>query len=115
CGWCGLTGQCHTQLTYPSPKKTTVQITSNCPYHYAKMMYRSASTFSTATPCTNVPLQCPLCPLSKSGNRKTIWKYNAFFHLLADHSTSGQRPPEVPPQFWIDMIIRHAEEQALGI
>jgi hypothetical protein len=79
------------------------------------MMYKSAATFSPATPCTNVPLQCSLCPVSKSGNRQTIWKYNAFFHLLAEHSTSGQRPPEVPPQFWIDTLIRHAEEQALGI
>ncbi|KAJ6526383.1 hypothetical protein B0H19DRAFT_970619 [Mycena capillaripes] len=113
CGWCGLEGQCHTQLTYK--KKSMVQITSNCSYHYAKMMYKSAATFSPAAPCTNVPLQCSLCPVSKSGNQKTIWKYNAFFHLLAEHSTSGQRPPEVPPQFWIDTLIRHAEEQALGI
>ncbi|KAJ7882078.1 hypothetical protein B0H14DRAFT_2340142, partial [Mycena olivaceomarginata] len=113
CGWCGLERQCHTQLTYN--KKGTVQITSNCSYHYAKMMYKSAATFSPATPCTNVPLQCSLCPISKSGNQKTIWKCNSFFHLLAEHSTSGQRPPEVPPQFWIDTLIRHAEEQALGI
>jgi hypothetical protein len=61
------------------------------------------------------PETCSLCPVSKSGNRKTIWKYNAFFHLLAEHSTSRQRPPEVPPQFWIDTLIQHAEEQALGI
>ncbi|KAJ7772550.1 hypothetical protein DFH07DRAFT_993164 [Mycena maculata] len=113
CGWCGLEGQCHTQLTHPP--KGAVQITSNCPYHYAKMIYKSAATSTPTAPCTNVPLQCPLCPVSKSGNRKTIWKYNAFFHLLAEHSTSGQRPPEVPPQFWIDTLIRHAEEQALGI
>ncbi|KAJ7099638.1 hypothetical protein C8R43DRAFT_964190 [Mycena crocata] len=112
CGWCGLEGQCHTQLT---EKKNSVQITSNCAYHYAKMMYKPAATFSSAAPCTNVPLQCSLCPISKSGNQKTIWKYNAFFHLIAEHSTSGQRPPEVPPQFWIDTLIRHAEEQALGV
>ncbi|KAJ7354199.1 hypothetical protein DFH08DRAFT_646461, partial [Mycena albidolilacea] len=113
CGWCGLEGQCHTQLRHQ--KKSTVQIKSNCPYHYAKMMYKSAATFSLATPCRNVPLQCSLFSVSKSGNRKTIWKYNAFFHLLAEHSTSRQQPPEVPPQFWIDTLIQHAEEQALGI
>ncbi|KAJ7273135.1 hypothetical protein C8J57DRAFT_1063442 [Mycena rebaudengoi] len=113
CGWCGLERECHTQLTHG--KNSTVEITSNCPYHYAKMMYKSAATFTSATPCTNVPLQCALCPVSKSGNRKTIWKYNAFFHLLAEHSTSGQRPPKIPAQFWIDTLIRHAEEQALGI
>ncbi|KAJ7724109.1 hypothetical protein B0H16DRAFT_1333685 [Mycena metata] len=112
CGWCGLEGQCYTQVT---PKNSTVQITSNCPYHYARMVYKSAATFSKATPCTNVPLQCPLCPLSKSGNRKTVWKYNAFFHLLAEHSTSGQRPPDVPPQFYVDTRVRRAEEEALGI
>ncbi|KAJ7835782.1 hypothetical protein B0H13DRAFT_1518927, partial [Mycena leptocephala] len=40
CGWCGLEGQCHTQLTHG--QKSTVKITSNCPYHYTKMMYKSA-------------------------------------------------------------------------
>ncbi|KAJ7608465.1 hypothetical protein DFH06DRAFT_1017692 [Mycena polygramma] len=112
CGWCGLEG-CHTQLTESA--RGVAQITSSCGYHYTKMIYKSAATFTPATPCTNVPLQCPLCPLSKSGNRKTIWKYNAFFHLLTEHSPSGQRPPEVPPQFWLDTQIRHREEQAMGI
>ncbi|KAJ7032090.1 hypothetical protein C8F04DRAFT_1185331 [Mycena alexandri] len=113
CGWCGLEGQCHTQLT---PRlKGAVQITSSCSYHYNRMVYKSAATSTAAAPCTNVPLQCTLCPISKSGNSKTIWKYNAFFHLLAEHSTSAQRPPEVPPQFWIDTLIRHVEEQAMGI
>ncbi|KAK7020913.1 hypothetical protein R3P38DRAFT_3548264 [Favolaschia claudopus] len=116
CGWCGLEGECHTQLTSSSKKNsTTVQITSNCSYHYAKMMYKAAKTFSEAAPCTNVPLQCPLCPISKSGNRKTIWKYNALFHLLAEHSRSGQIPPNLSPQFWVETHIRHIEEQALGI
>ncbi|KAK6978293.1 hypothetical protein R3P38DRAFT_3119436 [Favolaschia claudopus] len=76
------------------------------------MLYKPAKTFSEASPCTNVPLQCPLCPESTSGNRKTIWKYNSYFHLLAEHSVSGQRPPDVPPQFWIDTWLQHVEEQA---
>ncbi|KAK6988287.1 hypothetical protein R3P38DRAFT_2573521, partial [Favolaschia claudopus] len=34
CGWCGLEGECHTQLTHSAKKKnsTGVQITSTCPY-----------------------------------------------------------------------------------
>ncbi|KAK6996277.1 hypothetical protein R3P38DRAFT_3329602 [Favolaschia claudopus] len=99
----------------PKLSPDTIQITSNCSYHYAKMMYKAAKTSTEASPCTNVPLQCPLCPISKSGNRKTIWKYNAVFHLISEHSTSGKTPPKVPPQFWIETHIRHAEEQALGI
>ncbi|KAK6969598.1 hypothetical protein R3P38DRAFT_2587544 [Favolaschia claudopus] len=66
CGWCGLGGQCHTQLTHSTKKNsTTAQITSTCPYHYAKMKYKSAQVSSEASPCTNVPLQCPLCPCQR--------------------------------------------------
>ncbi|KAJ7772157.1 hypothetical protein B0H14DRAFT_2158842, partial [Mycena olivaceomarginata] len=82
CGWCGRKG-CYTQLTASSKG---VKFLSNCDYHYAKMNYKSATTSTAATPCTNVPIHCVLCDKSISGPRQTIWKYNAMFHLFSEHS-----------------------------
>ncbi|KAI0729871.1 hypothetical protein C8Q72DRAFT_777330 [Fomitopsis betulina] len=58
CGFCGWDG-CMVQLT---KKNSGVSVTSSCPYHYMLMSYNSAKTVSKATPCTNVPIHCPLCP-----------------------------------------------------
>ncbi|KAK7043302.1 hypothetical protein R3P38DRAFT_2883489, partial [Favolaschia claudopus] len=61
----------------------------------------------------NVPLQCPLCPESKSGNRKTIWNIILIFTSLLSIQYQVKNPPDVPPQFWIDTWVQHVEEQAL--
>ncbi|EIM84177.1 uncharacterized protein STEHIDRAFT_41835, partial [Stereum hirsutum FP-91666 SS1] len=57
CGFCGL-DSCRTQLTKTGKK---VSITSSCPYHHAGMKYNLATQTTTSTPCTNVPIHCPLC------------------------------------------------------
>ena len=67
-------------------KKDSLSIASNCPYHYAAMNYKAAAKFFKAIPCTNVPVHCPLCPTSVSGQPQTIWKYNAMYHLIHEHS-----------------------------
>ena len=51
-------------------------------------------------PCTYVPIHCPLCPTSVSGNQQTIWKYNALYHLITEHSNNGILP-EIPGELLV--------------
>ena len=78
------------------------------------MQYKQAATFSNTMPCTNVPIHCPLCPSSVSGNPQTIWKYNALHHLITEHSNNGIAP-EIPGELLVKMFIHKHEEQAQGI
>ncbi|KAF8153115.1 hypothetical protein B0H34DRAFT_641970, partial [Crassisporium funariophilum] len=50
-------------------------IKSSCSYHYEKMSYKSAKQSTLITPCTNIPINCPLCPFLVSGKPHTVWKY----------------------------------------
>jgi len=65
-------------------------------------------------PCTNIPIHCPVFPLSFSGNPQTIWKYNALYHLISEHSSNGIIP-EIPGELLVKMFIHKEEEEALGI
>ena len=49
-----------------------------------------------------------------SGDQQTIWKYNALYHLIAEHSNGGILP-EIPGELLVKMFIHKKEEQALGI
>ncbi|PPR04251.1 hypothetical protein CVT26_004196 [Gymnopilus dilepis] len=119
CGFCGLDG-CSTQ---PSQRKKGQGFTirSNCIYHYEKMNYKSATQSTKSMPCTNVPIHCPLCPLSISGEPRTIWKYSAIMHLLTEHPEPVQdlpgtyKLPLIPPEMLINMFISRMEEERLGI
>ena len=55
--------------------------TSRCPNLINKFLYAAASTESTHSPCTNVPVVCPLCPSTSSA----VWKYNMKTHLMKTH------------------------------
>ena len=57
----------------------------------------------------NVPIHCPLCPPAVSGDALTIWKYNALYHLISEHS-SGSTPPLIPGQLLVQMFITKEEE-----
>lgn len=48
--------------------------------------YKPASLSSDSTPCTNVPILCPLCP--KSHDTPAVWKYNFQAHLKRAHPTA---------------------------
>ena len=39
-----------------------------------------------------------------SGNQQTIWKYNALYHLIAEHSNGGILP-EIPGELLVKMFI----------
>ena len=89
-------------------------ITSNSPYYYEHMQYKKAAVFFNNMPCTNIPIHCPVCPLSFSGNPQTIQKYNALYHLTSEHSRNGIIP-EIPGELLVKMFIHKAEEEVLGI
>ena len=65
-------------------------------------------------PCTNVPIYCPLYPTSVSENQQTIWKYNAFYLLIAEHSNGGILS-EIPGELLVKIFIHQKGEHALGI
>ncbi|KAJ6625273.1 hypothetical protein B0H10DRAFT_1783292, partial [Mycena sp. CBHHK59/15] len=111
CGFCGREG-CYTQLI--KKEDEPVVIVSNCDYHYAKMLYKAATKCTKNSPCTNVPIHCPLCKKSASGAPRTIWKYNVIYHLFSEHSPDNKLP-EIPPQLMIDTFIRRQEEEYMGI
>jgi len=53
---------------------------SCCP-NLCHFSYLSAAMEAPNSPCTNVPIICPLCPSSAG----TIWKYNAYIHFSKHH------------------------------
>lgn len=80
------------------------------------MNYNIAKTSTRSTPCTNVPIHCPLCLPSRSGSPRSIWKYNAMYHLASEHSsiTSADLPNDYP-SFIVNTFIQKKEESWLGI
>ncbi|KAF8233674.1 hypothetical protein L208DRAFT_1204887, partial [Tricholoma matsutake] len=60
CGWCGREG-CKVQLSNNN------NISSSCSYHYTKMIYAKAAQYSETSPCTNVPITCPIYAEGLSG------------------------------------------------
>jgi len=90
---------------------------SNCLYHFKGMQYHSAATFRESSPCTNVPVHCPLCPLGTSGQHPTFWKY-CFVQHMALHHTDDNADGEAPPLPFSLLKTTHislAEGQAMGI
>jgi hypothetical protein len=54
-------------------------------------------------------IHCILCPTSVSGNPQTIWKYDALYHLITEHS-NDDIAPEIPEGLLVKMFI-HKKEQ----
>ena len=81
---------------------------------YHQMNYKASSVFSEKSPCTNILIQCSLCPPTSFGSPQTIWKYNAVNHFIIEHSNSDHSP-SIPGDFLVQMVIRKAEEPAMGI
>lgn len=53
---------------------------SECKYSI-KFYYHTASKTTSSSPCSNVPLVCPLCPKSSPA----VWKYNLRAHFVRCH------------------------------
>ncbi|KAL1749281.1 hypothetical protein HDZ31DRAFT_28139 [Schizophyllum fasciatum] len=119
CGWCGVE-DCRTTLTFDA--KGSAKLASTCTYHYSTMRYSAAKDGTKKGPsrCTNVPLQCSICPPSIHGQHPTFWKYNAITHLTLMHGVEGEDkqihpPAEVPPDFLIATFITSAEELRMHV
>ena len=48
-----------------------------------KYSYRVAALSSQASPCSNVPIQCPICPSTDPA----VWKYSLKAHFNSKHKT----------------------------
>ncbi|KAI0258075.1 hypothetical protein BC834DRAFT_801297, partial [Gloeopeniophorella convolvens] len=59
---------------------------SSCP-STVKFSYATAAKSSSSSPCSNVPLACPVCP----SNSPAVWRYNLRAHFLRLH-------PSIPLQ-----------------
>ncbi|KAF8148942.1 hypothetical protein B0H34DRAFT_668127, partial [Crassisporium funariophilum] len=49
-----------------------------------KYSYRVASESTASSPCSNVPLRCPLCPKADPA----VWRYFLKTHFLEKHKTA---------------------------
>jgi hypothetical protein len=88
---------------------------SSCLYHYFKIMYGSTKFVSKASPCTNVPVHCPICPFTSLGQQKTFWKYNALWHLASEHAAPDNDTYIVPPEFYVLTFITTREETYMDV
>ncbi len=52
-----------------------------CPNLAVTFKYAVAAASSKSSPCSNVPIRCPLCP----SNSPAIWKYTAKYHFMNRH------------------------------
>lgn len=96
------------------------KISCSCKYHYTEMSYGMAKKCTTNSPCTNVPIHCPLCPPSASGQPATVWKYNVMYHITVQHSSydSGSGSvsmPSIPGPYLVESYITSHEEALMGI
>ena len=53
---------------------------SNCP-NMVRFNYGNAATSSEASPCSNVPVTCPLCPTGSP----SVWTYSLHTHFRECH------------------------------
>ena len=109
CGWCGLEG-CKTQPEIIKFTGKSSKITSNCPYHYTSMIYSKAIECREASPCTNVPLNCPICPHGLGNQQCTFWKYNFLQHMTSEHLTENGTLPNCPVQLVVESHLTLLEE-----
>ncbi|KIM35830.1 hypothetical protein M413DRAFT_36514, partial [Hebeloma cylindrosporum] len=108
CGWCGKDG-CKTRLPASDSSKS-IKISSDCEYHYQNMKYHLALKPTNRSPCTNVPILCPICP-----RPETFWKYAFIAHVVDRHLTDDGDLPFLPMELWATTHISKWEEAMMGI
>ncbi|KAJ7861921.1 hypothetical protein B0H13DRAFT_1638936 [Mycena leptocephala] len=88
CGFCGRSG-CSVDI---EKNGKTLKASSGCKRQHS-FAYGHAKKYSAATPSTNVPLACVLCPIIPP--RKTppvFWKCSIYAHIRVMH-----------PRYWDDL------------
>ena len=79
------------------------------------MNYASACKSTRSTPCTNVPLHCPLCPTGVNSQLTTFWKYNLIYHMHMYHVSDQDVLPPFPVELRVTSHIGKSEERLLGV
>ncbi|KAH6911339.1 hypothetical protein BKA70DRAFT_1027227, partial [Coprinopsis sp. MPI-PUGE-AT-0042] len=125
CGFCGVSDAgCKTLLTITrkKTKKKGIQlshsINSTCEYHHKGMQYRTAAEFHVQKrqyQCSNVPIQCTLCPSTQKRQHPTLWKYNFASHMAEYHMDSEGLFVKCPEALQKATHISVAEAGQLGI
>ncbi|KAG5649356.1 hypothetical protein H0H81_004343, partial [Sphagnurus paluster] len=114
CDWCGKDGfKTILTKTETSASKIKYQVASNCEYYFKDFSYATASRSNAR--CTNLPIQCPLCPPSKSGQKATIWKYNFQNHMVEHHTNEKNELLELTPEAVVITRIARAEEKRMEV
>ncbi|KAF8054223.1 hypothetical protein FPV67DRAFT_1763516 [Lyophyllum atratum] len=62
---------------------------STCP-NKVSFSYAVAAESAPTSPCSNVPLRCPVCPATATA----VWRYNLLHHMRNKHPTVSLRPYE---------------------
>jgi hypothetical protein len=78
-------------------------------------MYGRPKFVSKASPCTNVPVHCPMCPFTSLGQQKTFWKYNALWHIASEYAAPDNETYMVPPGFYVLTFITTQEETYMDV
>ncbi|EIW85600.1 hypothetical protein CONPUDRAFT_135279 [Coniophora puteana RWD-64-598 SS2] len=103
CGFCMQPAAKSGCVFYLRPTKGSAAATfqvdltrSSCP-NLIYFSYHSAATTSDSTPCSNVPIACPICsPTNKLAIRNpAVWRYLMVAHLRIHHASSQLLPPLV--------------------
>ncbi|KAI0259272.1 hypothetical protein BC834DRAFT_926295 [Gloeopeniophorella convolvens] len=58
--------------------------------NFIKFLYATAAKSSPSSPCSNVPMPCPLCP----ADAPAVWRYNLCAHLMRLHPSVPLGPHE---------------------
>ena len=58
-----------------------IDIMNLCCPNLKKISLGTTSKFMAKSPCTNVPIQCPLCVKGSDA----VWKYNLLSHIRKHH------------------------------
>ncbi|EJD33363.1 hypothetical protein AURDEDRAFT_177557 [Auricularia subglabra TFB-10046 SS5] len=111
CGFCGRDG-CVTSVT--AKKTGNPAITSSCGYHYVNMRYSHAKVSTDTNHSSNVPINCPLCPPSRSHFQRTIWKYNAALHAEREHGQGWFDELSIA-RYFVDTRVASDEELRMDI
>jgi hypothetical protein len=84
CGLCLNAGSHCVFRLIKRNKVDQINMTNSRCLNLRKIQLTSAGKYSKASPCTNVPLRCPLCPKELD----CVWKYNLRAHILACHPSA---------------------------
>ncbi|KAF8970226.1 hypothetical protein BDZ97DRAFT_1603815, partial [Flammula alnicola] len=88
CGLClRSSSHCRIFLARGAGGKTKVNThrSSGCG-NWQVFRYTVAAESTSTSPCSNVPVTCPICPDKQS---PAVWKYNLRSHILSKHPSAS--------------------------